>query len=98
MKEKTKKVQIVVDLDAETGSFEIKYKNISYPGYGIDYGKIRYILKKAFIDFDDSTMEIGLNDERKPSDPRTRLVIIRGSEAKRGRLSFPTENGRVFIF
>ena len=52
MKTKTKKIRVILDLDCETGEWDMEYKNTGNPGCSMDYMLIRNMLKAIFTEHD----------------------------------------------
>jgi hypothetical protein len=43
-----KKIRLTIDLDTESGDYEIQYNNISEPGKPLDFSKIMLYLRGLF--------------------------------------------------
>lgn len=46
------KIQAIIDLDLDTGDYEIQFKNVSQPGASMDYHRAAHALRKVFKDAD----------------------------------------------
>jgi hypothetical protein len=51
------KIQCDIRLDLETGSYDVRFHNLSEPGAAMDYLRIRAVLKKVLEDFDAKQMK-----------------------------------------
>ena len=45
-------VRITIDLEWETGEYDIVFKSLSDPGSSIDYTTLRKVLNRVFTDLD----------------------------------------------
>ena len=45
------KVQLKLDIDMDSGDYEIKFHNLSHPGESIDYSELQKLLSQVLTDF-----------------------------------------------
>lgn len=58
------KVRCEVNLNTDSGEYEIRFWNMTSPGSDIEYNEIQSMLKSIFIDVDKDIMSSGDEDER----------------------------------
>lgn len=46
------RVAVTVEVDTETGDYEMVCRNVSHPGDGIDWGIVSEMLRRIFVDVD----------------------------------------------
>ncbi len=51
------KVQCDIVLDLETGSYDLKFHNLTQPGAAMDYVRLRKVLRRIIEDFDEKQMK-----------------------------------------
>lgn len=64
------KVRCEIDLNVDTGEYEMKFWNMSHPGRTIEYNEVRSMVKKVFMDTDNQIESTG-ND----SDERVTKIV-----------------------
>ena len=60
------KIQCEILLDLDTGSYDVRFHNLTEPGAPMDYQRIRPVLQKVFADFDAKQTKPGAPRSKRP--------------------------------
>ena len=58
------KIKCEIEMDLESGEYDIVFRNVSNPGESIEYNEVQEFLKQVFSNVDEEIMGAGPEDDQ----------------------------------